>query len=43
MVLDRFQAPAWGTAFATAGGYLLLLVVLTVLLFVLPTVVFGLL
>lgn len=38
--LGRFDHPAWLTAAATAGGYLLLLAVLTALLFVLPYLVF---
>lgn len=41
MVLDRFRTPAWGTALATAGGYLLLLAALTVIFFLIPTVLFG--
>lgn len=41
MVLDRFRAPAWRTAIATAGGYLLLLAALTAIFFLIPTLVFG--
>ncbi|MFB6149646.1 MAG: hypothetical protein ABEJ48_08275 [Halobacteriales archaeon] len=36
-------APAWVTAVATAIGYLVLLGTLTLLFFVVPTVVFGIL
>lgn len=38
--MDQFTQPAWLTAGATAGGYALILVVMTVLLFVLPYLVF---
>ena len=38
--LDRFDHPAWLTAAGTAGGYLLLLAVMTVLLFLVPYLAF---
>lgn len=39
-VVARFTQPAWLTAFGTAVGYALILVAMTVLLFVLPYLVF---
>jgi hypothetical protein len=43
MDLDEFTSAAWQTAVATGVGYVILLVALTVLLFVIPTLVFALL
>ncbi|MDZ7702807.1 MAG: hypothetical protein U5J98_12540 [Halobacteriales archaeon] len=39
----ELSQPAWLTAFGTAGGYALLLLLMTVLLFGLPYLVFTLL
>lgn len=41
MDLDEFRGAAWQTAIATGIGYVILLVALTVLLFVIPTLVFS--
>jgi len=37
---DRFDHPAWLAAAGTAGGYVLLLVVMAVLLFLVPYLLF---
>lgn len=39
-VVDRFTQPAWQTAIGTAGGYAILLLVMTLLLFGVPYLVF---
>jgi len=39
--MASFDHPAWLTAVGTAGGYAVLLVVLTVLLFLVPYLVFA--
>lgn len=39
-VVDEFTQPAWRTAVGTAGGYVLILLVMTVLLFGVPYLVF---
>lgn len=41
MVLDQFREPAWRTAIATGLGYTVLLILLTLVLFVVPTVIFS--
>jgi hypothetical protein len=41
MALDEFRGPAWRTAIATGLGYTVILILLTVLLFVVPTVLFS--
>lgn len=38
--MDRSIQPAWLTALGTAGGYLVILAVMTVLLFGIPYLVF---
>lgn len=38
--VEEFSQPAWLTALGTAGGYALILLVMTVLLFGLPYLVF---
>ncbi|MFB6361987.1 MAG: hypothetical protein ABEH59_11785 [Halobacteriales archaeon] len=38
--MDQFSQPAWFAAFGTAGGYAILLLVMTVLLFGLPYLIF---
>lgn len=43
MDIDEFTGAAWQTAVATAVGYTILLVALTILLFVIPTAIFTLL
>ena len=40
-LLARVNHPAWVTAGATVGGYLVILVVLTVLLFFVPYLLFS--
>ena len=40
--MDQFRAPAWRAAFGTAAGYGVLLLVMTVLLFGVPYLVFTL-
>lgn len=40
VVMDDVARPAWLTALGTAGGYLVLLAVVTLLLFVVPYLVF---
>lgn len=40
-LLARFDHPAWLTAGATAGGYVVILAVLTVLFFLVPYLLFG--
>lgn len=42
-VVDRFGQPAWLTAIGTAAGYAVLLLVMTLLLFGVPYLVFTLL
>lgn len=39
-VVDRFDRPAWITAGATLAGYLVVLAFLTILLFVVPYLLF---
>ncbi|ELY92527.1 hypothetical protein C480_04456 [Natrialba aegyptia DSM 13077] len=39
--LNEFKHPAWITALGTGAGYLLLLAVLTIALFVVPWLVFS--
>jgi len=36
-----FEHPAWLTAFGTLGGYVLILLVMTVLLFLVPYAIFS--
>ena len=38
---DQFDHPAWLTAAGTAGGYVVLLVVMTILLFGIPYLLFS--
>lgn len=38
--MEDFSQPAWVTAVGTAGGYAVLLAVMTVLLFLVPYLVF---
>jgi hypothetical protein len=38
--MDQFSQPAWLAAFGTAGGYAILLFVMTLLLFGLPYLIF---
>jgi hypothetical protein len=38
--MDQFSQPAWLAAFGTAGGYAILLLVMTILLFGLPYLIF---
>jgi hypothetical protein len=38
--MDQFSGPAWRAALGTAGGYAVLLIVMTVLLFGVPYLVF---
>ena len=40
-LLTQFDHPAWLTAGATAGGYVAILAVLTVLLFLVPYLLFS--
>lgn len=39
-VVDEYTQPAWLTAFGTAGGYAIILLVMTILLFGVPYLVF---
>lgn len=39
-VVEEYTQPAWLTAVGTAGGYAIILLVMTILLFVVPYLVF---